>query len=324
MLPKKKEHPAEKTKLHARNKHRERYDFKKLIVNCPALAAFVQVNPFGDESIDFFNPAAVKMLNKALLQHFYNITDWDIPANYLCPPIPGRADYVHHLADLLAVKNNGIIPQGKQIKCLDIGVGASCVYPIIGHHEYGWSFVGAEIDSVSVASANKIIDSNPQLKDRINIRLQKNHKNIFLDIIENDEMIDAVICNPPFHASQADADAGSLRKLSNLQNKRITKPALNFGGQNAELWCPGGEVQFVTNMIYQSKLFAHSCFWFSSLIAKQTHLKAIYAALEKASAYEVQTIAMGQGNKTSRIVAWTFLTKTQQSNWAKQRWANQL
>ncbi len=323
MLPKKKEHPAEKTKLHARNKHRERYDFKKLITNCLALAAFVQVNPFGDESIDFFDAEAVKMLNKALLQHFYEVVDWDIPANYLCPPIPGRADYVHHLADLLAAKNDGIVPKGKQIKCLDIGVGASCVYPIIGHHEYGWSFVGAEIDPGSVASANKIIDSNPQLKDRINIRLQKNQKNIFLDIIENDESFDAVICNPPFHASQADADAGSLRKLSNLQNKKISKPTLNFGGQNAELWCAGGEVQFVTNMIYQSKLFAHSCFWFSSLIAKQTHLKVIYAALEKASAYEVQTIAMGQGNKTSRMVAWTFLTKTQQTNWAQKRWANQ-
>jgi 23S rRNA (adenine1618-N6)-methyltransferase len=320
MLPKKKEHPAEKTKLHARNKHRERYDFAQLIASCPALATFVQVNPFGDESIDFFNPAAVKMLNKALLQHFYTIQDWDVPANYLCPPIPGRADYIHHLADLMAAKNNGIVPNGNGIKCLDIGVGASCVYPIVGQHEYGWSFVGAEIDSVSITSANKIIESNPQLKDSIAIRLQKNAKNIFLDIIENDEMFDAVICNPPFHASQADADAGSLRKLSNLQNKRIDKPTLNFGGQNAELWCAGGEVQFVTNMIYQSKLFAHSCFWFSSLIAKQTHLKAIYAALEKASAYEVQTIAMGQGNKTSRIVAWTFLTKTQQEAWRQKKW----
>lgn len=320
MIPLKKEHPAEKTKLHARNRHRERYNFKQLIETCPSLLPFVRVNPFGDASIDFFNPAAVKMLNKALLQHFYDIKDWDIPVNYLCPPIPGRADYVHHLADLLAAKNNGIVPKGKNIHCLDIGVGASCVYPIIGQHEYGWSFIGSEIDPISIASAHKIIDNNPHLKDCIAIRLQKNAKNIFLDVIENEESFDAVICNPPFHASQADADAGSLRKLSNLQNKKITQPTLNFGGQNAELWCAGGEVQFVTNLIYQSKLFAHSCFWFSSLIAKQTHLKAIYTALEKASAYEVQTIAMGQGNKTSRIVAWTFLTKVQQEAWREKKW----
>jgi 23S rRNA A1618 N6-methylase RlmF len=29
---------------------------------------------------------------------------------------------------------------------------------------------------------------------------------------------------------------------------------------------------------------------------------------------------MGQGNKTSRVVAWTFLTNEQQTEWAK-KWA---
>ncbi|HNW99445.1 MAG TPA: 23S rRNA (adenine(1618)-N(6))-methyltransferase RlmF [Bacteroidales bacterium] len=320
MLPKKKEHPKEKSKLHPRNKHRERYDFKQLIESCPELAAFVKMNIYNDESIDFADPDAVKMLNKTLLKHYYNIDNWNIPENYLCPPIPGRADYIHYMADLLYSSNFGKMPAGKKIKCLDVGVGANCVYPIIGNKEYDWSFVGSDIDAVAVESAKKIIESNPVLKNKIEIRLQKNLKDIFYGIIQQDEYFDLTVCNPPFHKSLIEASEGTLRKLNNLNDKKITKPVLNFGGKSNELWCKGGEVKFVKNMIYQSKQFATSCFWFSTLIAKQTHLSSVYEALKKVEATEVKTIPMGQGNKSSRIVAWTFFTPEQKKNWANTRW----
>ena len=156
MPQRKKLHPKEKSELHPRNRHRERYDFKALIQSCPPLAPFVSLNKYHDESIDFANPDAVKMLNKALLKHFYDIDFWDIPPKFLCPPIPGRADYIHHVADLLAATNDGEIPTGLHIKCLDIGVGANCVYPIIGHKEYGWSFVGSDIDRLSLLPLTKL------------------------------------------------------------------------------------------------------------------------------------------------------------------------
>ncbi len=63
----------QKKLLHPRNKHRSRYDFAELVKNLPALRDFVVMNPYGDESIDFADPAAVKMLNKALLKHHYAI-----------------------------------------------------------------------------------------------------------------------------------------------------------------------------------------------------------------------------------------------------------
>jgi 23S rRNA (adenine1618-N6)-methyltransferase len=296
-----------KANLHPRNKHRNRYDFQQLIKTCPGLAPFVQINKYGDESINFFDPAAVKMLNKALLQHYYDINYWDIPAGYLCPPIPGRADYIHHIADLLGEKNKGKIPTGSQVKCLDIGVGANCVYPIIGRKEYGWSFVGSDIDPVAVASANKIIEANPILKDHVEIRLQNNVANIFNGIFQQGERFDLTICNPPFHGSAEEAQAGTMRKLKNLKGKKIGKPVLNFGGQNKELWCEGGELRFVQNMIKESQRFAEACSWFSTLISKEANLKGVYHSLEKAKAKEVRTIQMGHGNKKSRIVAWTFL-----------------
>jgi len=315
MLPKKREHPQEKAQLHPRNKHRARYDFKLLTSSCPELASFVKLNDYNDESIDFFNPAAVKMLNKALLKCYYAIDYWDIPPGYLCPPIPGRADYIHHIAELLGSKNHGKTPTGNKIKCLDIGVGANCVYPIIGSKEYGWSFVGTDIDRTALNSAAKIIELNPILKGNVELRLQPDQKNIFQGVIQKEDRFDLTICNPPFHGSLAEAQAGTMRKLKNLTRKKIMQPLKNFAGQNNELWCTGGEVKFVQEMIKESKQFATSCFWFSSLISKETTLQIVYAELRKLAAVEVKTIPMGQGNKTSRIVAWTFLNPEQQKQW---------
>lgn len=320
MLKEKKVYPIEKTQLHSRNKHRERYNFKQLIESCPDLATFVIINKFGDDSIDFFDNAAVKMLNKALLKHFYKIENWDIPSNYLTPPIPGRADYIHHIAEFLGESNNGKIPFGKQIMCLDIGVGANCIYPIIANYEYGWSFIGSDIDTVSIESAKKIVDSNISLKTNIEFRLQSSPKDIFKGIIKDDEFIDLTICNPPFHSSLKDAQSATLRKLKNLKQKKITIPEMNFGGKNNEIWCIGGELRFVKAMIKESKQFANSCFWFSTLISKESNLRGIYAELKKVNAVVVRTIPMAQGNKTSRIVAWTYLSMEQQKKWVKIKW----
>lgn len=128
---------------------------------------------YGDISIDFASPLAVKMLNKALLKHFYGIEYWDIPADFLCPPIPGRADYVHHLADLLASCNDGVIPQGKNVAVLDIGVGANCIYPIIGQREYGWRFTGTDIDPQALSAAKMVVSMNPTLKNTLRLKQQK-------------------------------------------------------------------------------------------------------------------------------------------------------
>ncbi|MCC6462055.1 MAG: 23S rRNA (adenine(1618)-N(6))-methyltransferase RlmF [Saprospiraceae bacterium] len=319
-LSDKKIYPTEKPNLHPRNRHRERYDFPLLTAAHPALAPFVKPNPYGDASIDFSDPQAVKTLNTALLRHYYGVEAWDIPAGYLCPPIPGRADYIHHIADLLREHNFGSIPTGPKIRCLDIGVGANAVYPIIGRHEYGWSFVGTDTDPVALASAQAILAANPALQAAVECRLQPDAKAIFSGIVQPDEVFDLSICNPPFHASAEEARSGNLRKLNNLSHKRVAKPALNFGGQASELWCEGGEERFLQEMIRESQALPTSCFWYSSLVSKQSNLKKVQKALEAADARAVAVLPMGQGNKTSRVVAWSFLTKAQQKVWKTTRW----
>lgn len=307
----------EKKSLHPRNKHINGYDFAALIKTEPFLEKFVSKNKFGNESIDFSNPVAVKTLNKSLLLHHYDITYWDIPKTNLCPPIPGRADYIHYIADLLRHSNGNVISTGNGVKGLDIGVGANCIYPIIGRQEYGWEFVGTEVDKESFNIAQKIIDANPNLKEDIFLRLQTNKRNIFKEIIAPGEQFDFTICNPPFHTSREEATKASMRKVRNVGKQKTGKPILNFGGQNNELWCEGGELAFITNMIYESAHFKTQCLWFTVLVSKKENLKPFYNHLKKVKAFDVRTIEMQQGNKISRFIAWTFLDESQQKKWKK-------
>ena len=310
---------AVKSRLHRRNKNNTRYNFKKLIEQNPELANHVAINKYGVETIDFFNPIAVKILNASLLKHDYGIETWDIPKGYLCPPIPGRADYIHHIADLLGSDDNKRIPKGPHVRCLDIGVGANCIYPVIGVCEYDWKFVGSDIDPTAIQSAQAIVKSNDVLKGKIELRIQENEASIFEGIINPDEKYDITISNPPFHASAAEAQSANLRKIKNLKGKQETKPLASFGGQSNELWCAGGELRFIKNMVKQSKDFSHNVLWFSTLVSKHGNLKDIYLALKKVEAYEVKTIPMGQGNKSSRIVAWTFLHNNRRKQWVRER-----
>jgi 23S rRNA (adenine1618-N6)-methyltransferase len=310
----------QKVELHPRNKHHGRYDLKLLAKASPDLSAFVITNDYGDETIDFFNHEAVKSLNKALLLHYYGVKSWNIPEGYLCPPIPGRADYVHHIADLMAESNAGNIPTGVKIKCLDIGVGANCVYPIIGRKEYDWSFIGSETDEKAIKCASAIIKANTKLKGKIELRLQPNVKNTLIGVLAKDERVDITICNPPFHATMADAAKSTLRKLENLTETKVEKVELNFGGQASELTCEGGEARFVRDMVRESRLYAPNCFWFSTLISKHEHVELAYKAIRAAKASDVRTIKMGQGSKLSRVVAWSFLTASQRAKWVEERW----
>ncbi|MBO9701817.1 MAG: 23S rRNA (adenine(1618)-N(6))-methyltransferase RlmF [Sporocytophaga sp.] len=308
---------VEKNNLHPRNQHRLGYNFEELIAVYPELQNFVMINEHAIETIDFSNPQAVKALNKALLFAYYGIKYWDIPENYLCPPIPGRVDYIHYLADLLASNNNGIIPQGKNVQVLDIGTGANCIYPILGNAVYDWSFVGTDIDEKALMNCEKIIKNNPQLMDAISLQQQIKSRFIFKNIITAEDKFALTICNPPFHNSAEEARKNALRKISNLKlnAKNSDKAVLNFGGQNAELWCEGGELGFIAQMINESVNYPMQCLWFTTLVSKKENLSSLYKILNKVNSAEVKTIDMSQGQKISRILAWTFHSKNQQKNW---------
>ncbi|MCL1090202.1 23S rRNA (adenine(1618)-N(6))-methyltransferase RlmF [Shewanella profunda] len=306
-----------KKALHPRNAHINGYDFNALIKAFHRLNAFVRQTPFGGLSIDFADPEAVKALNTALLKYHYGIDFWDIPKGALCPPIPGRVDYLHYLADLLVEGDSSLAME--HVSVLDIGTGANGIYPILGCQVYGWHFVASDINSHSLANVQRIVERNPALQGRLSLRLQVDEKSVFKGIIQPQERFELTLCNPPFHASLAEAAQGSQRKVRNLQlnSGRTVKAAskLNFGGQGAELWCKGGEQQFLATMINESQAFADQCLWFTSLVSKKENLKPCYQALAKLAVDTVKTIEMQQGNKITRVLAWSFHSAAKRQSW---------
>ncbi|MEP0356368.1 23S rRNA (adenine(1618)-N(6))-methyltransferase RlmF [Paraglaciecola sp.] len=301
---------------HNRNLHKNGYPMAQLVESYPRLKKFIKNKNDGVQTIQFSDPDAVKALNAALLAYYYQIQNWDIPTGYLCPPIPGRADYIHHIADLLAEEHANKVPTGKAVRGLDIGTGANLIYPIIGVSEYGWQWVATDVDALSIKNARSIIHSNSSLISQIEVRKQFNASNIFTGIVQAGEHYAFCMCNPPFHKSAAEAAKGSARKNYNLNkhsNKRgsslsqkTMSQQLNFAGQSNELWCDGGELKFIQSMIKQSADFKTQIEWFTCLVSKKDHLNKIKLNLKKASITDSKVINMSQGQKISRFIAWRF------------------
>lgn len=282
-----------KTGLHPQNKHRNGYDFEKLIQVVPELKEFIFQNKHGKTTVDFSDSKAVKALNIALLKMEYAIDFWEFPDTNLCPPIPGRVDYIHHLADIIGKK--------EEVRVLDIGTGASCIYPILGTAEYGWSFVGTDIDKRSLQAAHKIINKNG-FDTQISLRLQKDTTHILQGIVKKDERFTITMCNPPFYASMTEAKTVNSKKTKNLgiSNER------NFSGNTNELTYKGGEKAFLHTYLYESSLFPKSSQWFTSLVSKKENVKSLANSAKKLKVKNFKEIRMEQGNKITRIVVWQF------------------
>ena len=312
--------------LHPRNLHKQGYDFPSLVKSYPPLAPYVKTNAHGNLSIDFTDPLAVKTLNTSLLKRYYNIIDWDIPEGSLCPPIPGRVDYIHYIAELLGVSESttNLANIQPKITLLDIGTGANGIYSLLACQIYDWHCVGSDINNHSLENVASIIANNPKLKDCFTQRMQHDKNHIFDGVIQAGESFDISVCNPPFHASQDEALKGSQRKLNNLARNRgeqtttsfnendatqksiPTSPPLNFGGLEAELWCKGGERMFLKKLIKESQVFSAQCRWFTSLVSKIDNVKPAKKLIRKLGATDIREIEMKQGNKITRILAWTF------------------
>lgn len=326
--------------LHPRNAHLGRYDFAKLEKANPQLSQFVVLNPRGEKTVEFSNPQAVLALNEALLKAYYGLDFWQIPQGYLCPPIPGRVDYIHYLADLLkdTLENLPNIvsddsdehgaPRGSanhKHAVLDIGSGANCIYPLLGSTSYDWNFVGSDIDPVSVKTAQLLVEANRKVKGKIKLRLQSNQNQIFKGIIKPQDSFALSMCNPPFHESMEKATQGSLRKVHNLSKGKPTavqqdgKPVLNFAGTENELCYQGGEIAFLKLMALESQQFADQVCWFTSLVSKQENVPLLEQELQKLGANQIKVVHMSQGHKMTRFVAWTFLSNEEQAEFFNAR-----
>lgn len=296
--------------MHKQDKQRDNYDFPALATTHPELEDHMFHNKYGNLSINFANPKAVKALNTALLKHHYNIAYWEFPDAHLCPPIPGRAAYIHLLNDLL--KASGLVDN---IRVLDIGTGATCIYPLIGQAEYSWQFIASEIDQKVLKIAQNIIDKN-KLNYSIELRFQKDKLSVLNGILDASEKVSASMCNPPFFKNETEAIESTIRKQKGLGQNTDTLNR-NFSGTAEELWYPGGEKAFLHNYLYQSSLLKTACFWYTSLVSKKDHVVSMQNSLQKLGATRFEILELHIGNKISRVVAWTFLSEKEQQDWVQ-------
>jgi 23S rRNA (adenine1618-N6)-methyltransferase len=279
--------------MHPNNIHQAPYNFSELVKVHPELGDHIKTSRHGGETIDFSNGASVFALNKAILKLNYGLEEWNIPEGYLCPPVPGRVDYLHHLNDLI---------DKKKAKGLDIGTGANTIYPLLGASVFNWNMTGVDIDSNAIAAAKENVAANPKLSKHIEIKHQTVNANIFEGIIEADEHFDFVMCNPPFYSSEKEALQANYQKNRNLG---LDPKNRNFGGQANELWCNGGETLFLKRMVKQSVDFKTQVNWFTALVSQKEHLPKISKQITKLGATH-KIVNMEQGNKQSRFIAWSF------------------
>lgn len=283
--------------MHPRNRYAPPHDFPVLAQLEPRLAPFLKYAPDGRTTLDFSQPEAVYLLNRTLLLRDYQLRHWDIPAENLIPPIPGRLDYIHALHDLH--------PTIKRV--LDIGTGASLIYPILGVGEYGWSFLASEVDGRSYRVASAILKANFILRGRVKVVRQPDPERVLHNVLGEDERVDVTMCNPPFFPDEASARAAASKKWNKLGR---SSTHLSFRGTGSELRTPGGEAAFIHRMIRESADFAGQVAWFTTLVSKNGYLRAAAATLNRLGARDVQIIPLEQGNKRMRMLAWTFSSQT--------------
>jgi 23S rRNA (adenine1618-N6)-methyltransferase len=279
--------------MHPKNPFQEDYDFNALMGHYKELSEYVFRNEFGNQTINFGNKHAVKALNTALLKKFYNV-NWDIPDGNLCPPIPGRLDYLLYLADLI---------KKEKVHLLDIGTGANLIYPILASCHFKWNCTASEVDRSAFINGLALIERNEILR-HIDLRQQKFKNKIFEHLIKPTDTFDAVVCNPPFYKNAYEAASKNQKKVKNLNLNESDKS--NFSGLSNELWYKGGEVAFIRKMVAESILYKNQVHWFTSLISNKDNVRIVKRAINKTNPTKTRIIDMEQGNKKSRFIAWSF------------------
>ena len=284
--------------MHPDNPFEKEYNFNGLIQSHPKLSEFIIVGKSDRKSIDFGDSKAIIALNTALLKRTFDV-NWELKPGHLCPALPGRLDYLIHVKDILDA------PSEKPITMLDIGTGASLIYPLLATAAFDWNCTASEVDIDSIEFAKKLLLLNPNLKTTT-LRNQRVKSKIFHHVMEENDYFDLVVCNPPLYKTQSEAEQRNIRKNKNLHNNESISH--NFGGHSNELWYKGGEEAFIKTMASESVSYGSQVGWFTCLISNSEHVKTLKRYVRKANPTELRVVEMEQGNKKSRFIAWTFKT----------------
>jgi len=235
-------------------------------------------------------------LTKTLLSVDFGLTI-DLPDDRLCPAVPNRHNYILWLKGLLDSTSQGSQP--RKVVGLDIGTGASCIYPLLGcAQRQEWSFIATDIDQESLEYAMRNVKLNG-LGARINVLPLRRPDDSIIPYCDNTTDIDFVMTNPPFYESEADMTA-SAKKKSRPPNSACT-------GAPVEMVCQGGEVAFVKRILDASLVLREEIQWYTSMVGKLSSLETLVDMLHAEGIGNYAVTEFIQGNKTRRwAIAWSF------------------
>uniref|UniRef100_A0A8C8IZL1 U6 small nuclear RNA (adenine-(43)-N(6))-methyltransferase n=1 Tax=Oncorhynchus tshawytscha TaxID=74940 RepID=A0A8C8IZL1_ONCTS len=199
---------------------------------------------------------AVRALTCTLLMEDFGLTI-DIPLERLIP------------TDLVG-------GQGEPCRGIDIGTGASCIYPLLGASMNGWHYLVTEIDDICFDYATRNVEQN-NLSDLIKVP----QKTLLMDALKSAIVYNFCICKPPLFANQLEA------KGVNSRNSRRPPPSsVNTGGVT-EIMVKGGELEFVKRIIHDS-LQLKTRLWYSCMLGKKCSLAPLKEELRHLSEWELR------------------------------------
>ncbi|XP_070826531.1 RNA N(6)-adenosine-methyltransferase mettl16 isoform X1 [Chaetodon trifascialis] len=286
--------------MHPRNRYKDKPpDFGYLASKYPDFQQHVHTSLTGrpvhvcfSSRVNFKEPEAVRALTCTLLKEDFNLTI-DIPLERLIPTVPLRLNYIHWVEDL-------IDGQKQPRRGIDIGTGASCIYPLLGATMNGWYFLATEVDDICFDYATKNVEQN-NLSDLIKV-VKVPQKTLLMDALKEETGIvyDFCMCNPPFFANQLEA------KGVNSRNSRRPPPSsVNTGGVT-EIMAEGGELEFVKRIIHDSLQLKKRLRWYSCMLGKKCSLAPLKEELRKQGVPKVTHTEFCQGRTMRWALAWSF------------------
>ncbi|MCJ1309514.1 hypothetical protein MMC25_003174 [Agyrium rufum] len=282
---------------HPRSIYKDDVDFSALALQDKDFNAFVKPNG----QLDFSNPEAVKQLTKSLLKRDFNLRI-ELPDDRLCPPVPNRLNYILWLQDLLDTTSDSYTDQydpSREVIGLDIGTGASCIYPLLGCRQRPkWRFAASDIDKKNLEYArNNIIANN--LKSDIRPLLTLSDEPLIPLSKLGIEELDFTMCNPPFYNSEASLLSSAAAKSR--------PPHSACTGAAVEMVTLGGEVAFVTRMIEESCILREQVQWYTSMLGKLGSISALIETLKGKRCGNWAVTEFVQGERTRRWgLAWSW------------------
>ncbi|EFA81716.1 hypothetical protein PPL_05710 [Heterostelium album PN500] len=280
-------------------------NFKLLAEKYPKFDKFILNKNEKIYNIDWKDPDAVRELTITLLDHDFGLKV-NLPFDYLCPMITSRLNYLLWIKDCYDRLAEQCFPLPKDssdgnvssrvsqsrssVRAIDVGTGASCIYPLLGTRLFGWRFLATDIDSRSIEFARSNVERN-QLQREIQV-IQVEKELILNNVIDEYSRYEISICNPPF--------------FEDLKQTKLNHKTTCTGADN-ELVTEGGELQFVKRMIKDSLILRSNIKLYSTLLGRKKNVESVLTMLRDNNINCYTTTELAQGNCSRWVVCWSFV-----------------